>query len=93
MTPYHCDLSACLRGLQGPEDIDAFVLVDASLPIELAPLSPFDRIPVLAAAGVGWRSIPPNVPTEVQGIYKLDTTTGHSLQAANTVTKVVRASF
>ena len=53
MTSYHCDLSECLRSLHGPEDIDAFVLVDAALPIDLSTPSRCGPAPVLAAAGAG----------------------------------------
>ena len=90
MFSYHCDLSECLRSLQGPQNIDAFVLVDAALPVELSTPSRCGIAPVLAAAGAGWRSITPHIPTELQGVYKLDPATGHPAQAPDTVTKVAQ---
>ena len=89
MYDFNCDLSDALKSLQGAPDVDAFVLVDAALPVESTTPEPY-RAPVLAAAGVGWRSIPPCISTELAGVYKLDPTTGHPAQAANTVTKVAQ---
>ena len=89
MHDLNCDLSHALQSLQGSPNVESFVLVDAPLPVELAPPSPYSA-PVLAAAGVARACIPPYISTKLKGIYKLDPTTGHPAQQANTVTKVAQ---